>query len=1095
MRLWEVESGRLVQTLEGHERYVTSVAFSPDGRLLASGSEDKSVRLWEVESGRLVRKTAGRSGPTAIALLDAKQIAVADKKGAVEIWRLPDLQRRITVKLHKGTINCLAFSVRTNLLASGSEDKSLGLLDIKTGQHHLIRQELHCLRANIFGVRGLRPDQRALMLRKGAVEIDPRELPGGWSPKSNREAIRSLRLRNLAREIGSERREKHRPVVLIIGPGTFLPRPEEWDRGDYEWLVRFLPMPPRMLDRDPSETQRAFEYLYKRLLTDPYYFEKRFLERPPKPLGFRSRDVYRGPALHENYEALVELVNERVFNIVLDMDIFSQLDREMFPLSRRLEGKYAEYEDLEYALSRLVRDWRYVEKGESLFFKFFSADWLRSAGERQRDRFRLLMMFDELFKRIVYKFEGRATIIWTGFHIQEIIHSLRRFESGEWNQRFYWVIDESIRETREGQIQANYLDYKLGHFSDVFRDLYVELKAVEQERPGVGLHQLRHWVFNGNEEQRIRAAEELVDKLASGASLSPATLIELINALSRDYIAKVRRAVVQSMLKNYTRLPSELTNLIPQFANDPEEAIRADIARWILVEYQTVGAIYNELLQALAQDRSPFVRQAIVDTVTARFEQLPAPVRLLASQIVGAQIEVQLIKGGGMLVGEASDLVLRLTNYNEAPLDRLEVEIIEPSAEYEVLSANLQVAENVASGQTIEFRFQLKTRVARQIAVNYRVNGELKEPPLYINAIQDNPYIYGDPIKGDLMFFGRNAELEEIIQAITKPAKQDILVVGERRTGKTSLLYQLQRRLERPFIPVFAELYVCRPTTENILQFIVHKIVATLVEQNLLSPEWRKHRFTSIYFQDQVKEVLSVARNNLADIKIVLLIDEADYLLKVRRPGFAGWIDVLLGRPHIDERVQNILRSTLQSDVGTDLRAVVAGTSDLFYYVSQRSSPFFNHFRFVRLKPLTSDQTRELITKPAALLGYSYTTSAIEKIMKLSGGQPFYCQALCYEAFASAIAKMHYRINLEDVNIAEEKRVEDLFPSFRSYFWNKTNKLERKFLSALATGAPVEQFSDAQIQRLLDWGIVVRLTEDQFAFSCGLIEKWTKMAL
>jgi len=52
VRLWEVSSGKLLKTLQGHSEEVKSVAFNPDGSILASGSDDQTVRLWEVSSGQ-----------------------------------------------------------------------------------------------------------------------------------------------------------------------------------------------------------------------------------------------------------------------------------------------------------------------------------------------------------------------------------------------------------------------------------------------------------------------------------------------------------------------------------------------------------------------------------------------------------------------------------------------------------------------------------------------------------------------------------------------------------------------------------------------------------------------------------------------------------------------------------------------------------------------------------------------------------------------------------------------------------------------------------------------------------------------------------
>ena len=56
IKLWDVVTGEVKATLEGHEGYVWSVAFSPDGLTLASGSLDKTIKLWDVETGEVLAR-------------------------------------------------------------------------------------------------------------------------------------------------------------------------------------------------------------------------------------------------------------------------------------------------------------------------------------------------------------------------------------------------------------------------------------------------------------------------------------------------------------------------------------------------------------------------------------------------------------------------------------------------------------------------------------------------------------------------------------------------------------------------------------------------------------------------------------------------------------------------------------------------------------------------------------------------------------------------------------------------------------------------------------------------------------------------------
>jgi WD40 repeat protein len=60
--VWDAQSGAALQTLEGHSDWVSSVAFSPDGLKIVSGSNDSAVRVWDAQSGEALQTLEGHSG-------------------------------------------------------------------------------------------------------------------------------------------------------------------------------------------------------------------------------------------------------------------------------------------------------------------------------------------------------------------------------------------------------------------------------------------------------------------------------------------------------------------------------------------------------------------------------------------------------------------------------------------------------------------------------------------------------------------------------------------------------------------------------------------------------------------------------------------------------------------------------------------------------------------------------------------------------------------------------------------------------------------------------------------------------------------------
>ncbi|MCP4695976.1 MAG: CHAT domain-containing protein [Gammaproteobacteria bacterium] len=134
--LYDTHTMILHYTLKGHTGTVRSVAFSPDGKTLATGSWDNSVRLWDTAGGRELRTLKGHAdGVVSVTFSpDGKTLATGSSDKSVRLWDTTDGRELRALKGHTGTVKSVAFSPDGKTLATGSEDNSARLWDTASGR-------------------------------------------------------------------------------------------------------------------------------------------------------------------------------------------------------------------------------------------------------------------------------------------------------------------------------------------------------------------------------------------------------------------------------------------------------------------------------------------------------------------------------------------------------------------------------------------------------------------------------------------------------------------------------------------------------------------------------------------------------------------------------------------------------------------------------------------------------------------------------------------------------------------------------------------------------------------------------------------------
>lgn len=136
IKLWNLNTGQPIRTFIGHEGHVHSIVFTPDERTLVSGSGDGTIKLWDLNTGKQIRTLYAGSGHVNSVVLspDGRVIASGSREGPVELWDLNTGKQIRSLPAHSSYVNFVAITPDGQTLVSSSLDGPIELWNLETGE-------------------------------------------------------------------------------------------------------------------------------------------------------------------------------------------------------------------------------------------------------------------------------------------------------------------------------------------------------------------------------------------------------------------------------------------------------------------------------------------------------------------------------------------------------------------------------------------------------------------------------------------------------------------------------------------------------------------------------------------------------------------------------------------------------------------------------------------------------------------------------------------------------------------------------------------------------------------------------------------------
>ncbi|MDZ8081369.1 MAG: ATP-binding protein [Nostoc sp. DcaGUA01] len=391
-------------------------------------------------------------------------------------------------------------------------------------------------------------------------------------------------------------------------------------------------------------------------------------------------------------------------------------------------------------------------------------------------------------------------------------------------------------------------------------------------------------------------------------------------------------------------------------------------------------------------------------------------------------------------------------------------------------------------GEKYDFRFRSIAKLWREIILNYI--DELANITELRQEI-DSPYIIGVPLTEEQkIFMGRNDVGTRIEQLLRDRRRPPLLLYGQRRMGKTSLLNNIGKLLPNNIIPMFIDLQGAPSSASDHAGFLYNlakDMDKSAKKQGLVLPflgreVLRSDPFT--YFYEWLDKVEQALEQNTA----LLALDEFEVL------------DNAIAKGRFDEHdILGMLRHLIQHR--PRFKVLLAGSHTIEEY--QRWASYLINVQVVHISYLKEAEARQLIEHPVKDFTLRYEPNAVERVLQLTRCHPFLVQLLCAEIIAlknEQDPSIRRFATLADVEAAIPEALQSggfFFADIQNNQVDATGQAILRFIAAQGEGAIVsresllQRFPDAEITlKLLLQRELIEEVEDGYSFQVELIRRW-----